>query len=144
MPGISRRREPHTGSRYLSQIVGERVRDVRRHRGVSQEELADRMVDLGHATWHRPTVGQVEKAERNLTVDELLSLAVAFKTTLAYLMSPASAWDPNYDGPVDVGRSESVAGGELRALYGFSWLPYPQQRSTTAELAQSFKEDDDE
>ena len=52
MPGISRRREPHTGSRYLSQIVGERVRDVRRHRGVSQEELADRMVDLGHATWH--------------------------------------------------------------------------------------------
>ena len=141
MPGIPKRREPHNGSRYLSQIVGQRVRDVRLHREVSQDELADRMVDLGHATWYGPTVGQVEKAKRNLTVDELISLAAAFETTLAYLMSPASAWDPNYMGPVDVGRSEPVEGKDLRALYGFTWLPYPQANPNELWPSQMFEDD---
>ncbi len=99
MSGIPKkgRRIPYEGAKYLTQIVGERSREIRTlytsardQDEVSQEEIAERMVILGHATWRRQTVALVEKAGRNLTVDELISLAVALQTTLAYLLNPGS------------------------------------------------------
>lgn len=127
MPGIPSRRAPHKGSKYPSQIVGQRARDARRlHDDLSQEKVADRMVDLGHPTWKRQTVGQIETAERNLTVDELVSLAAALETAVSYLLSPASASDPFTAEPVDIGGPEPLDRSELLSIYGFSTMPHPQ------------------
>ena len=125
MPGI--RREPHQDSKYPSRIVGQRAKDARRlHDHLSQEATADRMVALGHGTWTRQTVGQVENAERNLTVDELVSLAAALQTMVAYLLSPASPADPFTDELVDIGGPDSLGRAEMRGLYGFNRIPHPQ------------------
>ena len=125
MPEIPAHREPpHVGSRYLSQIVGERIGEIRRSRKVSQGLIADRMQELGHGSWERQTVGLVESARRNLTVDELVSLAAALQTTLAFLLSPLSAWG-NPQHMVDVGGPEGLDTKQLRDLYGFLSVPFP-------------------
>ena len=126
MPGIPARREPHPDSSYPSRIVGKRAKDARRlHDRLSQEAVADRMVVLGHGTWTRQTVGQVENAARNLTVDELVSLAAALQTVVAYLLSPASPADPYTDEPVDIGGPDALGRDKMISLYGFTRNPYP-------------------
>ena len=127
MPGIPARREPQQDSQYPSRIVGQRAKDARRlHDHLSQEATADRMVALGHGTWTRQTVGQVENAERNLTVDELVSLAAALQTMVAYLLSPASPADPFTDELVDIGGPDPLGRSEMISLYGFNRIPHPQ------------------
>ena len=126
MPGIPARREPHQGSKYPSDIVGQRAKDARRlHDRLSQEAVADRMVALGHG-WTRQTVGQVENAGRHLTVDELVSLAAALQTMVAYLLSPASPADPFTDEPVDIGGPDPLGRSEMLGVYGFNRVPHPQ------------------
>lgn len=44
---------------------------------------------LGHATWSRSTVSQIEGGGRSVTVDELVSLGIALSATLRELTSPA-------------------------------------------------------
>lgn len=44
-------------------------------RGLKQEDLAARMRHLRH-DWSRATVSEVERSGRNVTVDELASLAI--------------------------------------------------------------------
>ena len=127
MPRIPSRSAPHEGSKYPSQIVAQRARDARRlHDDLSQENVAERMVSLGHPTWKRQTVGQIETAERNLTVDELVSLAAALETAVSYLLSPASVSDPYTAQPVDVGGPEPLDRNQLLSLYGFTTMPHPQ------------------
>jgi len=50
---------------------GQRVRDLRQARGLSQEELADA------AGLHRTYVSSVERGQRNVGLDNILAIAVA-------------------------------------------------------------------
>ena len=87
------------------------------------------MVTLGHESWHRPTVGLVERAQRTLAVDELLSLAAALQTTVSFLLSPRSVWDDPRDPEsiaIDVGGPEPLNAEQIRDLYGFGFDPFPQ------------------
>ena len=61
------------------------VRSYRQIRGLEQGSLARRMQSLGFA-WRRPTVSEVERDQRNVTVAELLALAVALGTTIEDLV----------------------------------------------------------
>ncbi len=127
MPGIKpAQREPQEGSRYLSQILGQRVKQARSlHDDLSQQEVANRMTILGH-NWIRQTVARVESGDRNLTVDELVSLAAALQTTIAYLFSPASPSDPYTHEPVDIGGPNPLGRREVASLFGFTTVPHPQ------------------
>lgn len=130
MPGRPGRREPHEGSAYIGTVVGRQASDVRRLRRLSQEEVADRMQRLGHASWIRQTIGQVEKGDRSITVDEVVSLAAALGTSLSFLLSPSPPWDaaePS-DRRVDIGGPVAFTEGMLAALYGFKpeTSPTPQ------------------
>lgn len=119
MPGIPTRRDPHPGSMYPSKIVGKRAKKVRKLRDLSQEHVAKQMNDLGHETWKRQTVGQVESDSRKLTVDELVSLASALETNVAFLMSPIGL-DETADPPlVDIGGQKPLDLTELESVYGF-------------------------
>jgi transcriptional regulator with XRE-family HTH domain len=75
------------GSRFLSDVVADNVRALRALRRLSQTELAKRMGQLGHK-WTRATVSDVERAGRNVTVDELLGLALALTVSVPELLDP--------------------------------------------------------
>jgi len=48
-------------NRPVSEMLGKRIRSLRQSRGFSQEELAE-LADL-----HRTYIGQIERAEKNIT-----------------------------------------------------------------------------
>ena len=120
MPGIPGRREPHEDAQFPSQLVGERASELRRLLKLSQEDIAERMVRLEHSKWARQTVGQMETATRNVTVDELVSLAAALQTTVAFLLSPNPIFGLERDYWVDIGAPASLGRRHLPGLYGFS------------------------
>ena len=67
-------------SQFPSQGLAQNVRVIRRWWDLSQADLAERMANLGHG-WVRQTVGEVERSRRSVSVDELLGLAMALKTS---------------------------------------------------------------
>lgn len=58
---------------------GKRVQELRKQRGLTQEDLAD-LVGVD-----RSYMGFVERGERNPTLDKLVKIAKAFKITLSEL-----------------------------------------------------------
>jgi transcriptional regulator with XRE-family HTH domain len=72
------------GALYPSQILARNLGALRRLRGYRQEFVAERMMYLGHS-WTRQTVGEVEQGRRNVTVDELFSLALVLEITMQTL-----------------------------------------------------------
>jgi transcriptional regulator with XRE-family HTH domain len=56
---------------------GSRVRDLRKSRGLSQEELASR------ADLHRTYIGMIERAEKNITLLNIEKLAIALNIEIA-------------------------------------------------------------
>jgi len=59
---------------------GERLREVREKRGVSQERLAE------VAGLHRTYVSLIERGERNVTIETIEKLAIALDVEIAQLM----------------------------------------------------------
>lgn len=60
---------------------GKKVREERKKRGLSQEELASR------ADVHRTYVGMIERAEKNITLENIEKIAKALKISLDKLMN---------------------------------------------------------
>ena len=80
-------REPLPGSRFLSDAVAEKVRAYRLLRRLKQGDVAEEMRKLRHP-WTQATVSQVERGQRNLTVDELVGLSIVFGLSLNELLYP--------------------------------------------------------
>lgn len=55
---------------------GERVREMRKEKGISQEELADK------AGLHRTYIGMIERAEKNITLINIEKIAKALEITI--------------------------------------------------------------
>ena len=55
---------------------GERVRDLRKERGLSQEQLAH-LADV-----HRTYIGMIERAEKNITLVNICKIANALKVNI--------------------------------------------------------------
>jgi transcriptional regulator with XRE-family HTH domain len=81
-------REPLAGSRFLSDAIAEKVRAYRLLRRMKQDDVAEEMRKLRHHTWTRQTVSDVERLQRNLTVDELVGLSIVFELSLNELLDP--------------------------------------------------------
>ena len=64
---------PKTDSTTLRAILARNVRLVRNKSGLNQEQLA------GEAGLHRTYIGAIERAERNVSVDNIEKLAKALK-----------------------------------------------------------------
>lgn len=69
---------------YLSMTflekIGHRIRELRRVKGWSQEELAD------HANLHRTYISSVEQGKRNLAAVNLKGLANAFGMSISEML----------------------------------------------------------
>ena len=55
----------------VKQIIGNNIRTYRKEKGFSQEELAEK------AALHRTYIGSVERGERNISVENIVSIARA-------------------------------------------------------------------
>lgn len=62
---------------------GRRLRELRKEAGLSQEELGFR------AGLHRTYIGSIERAEQNVSVDNVHKLAKAFKISVDQLFKKA-------------------------------------------------------
>jgi transcriptional regulator with XRE-family HTH domain len=60
----------------LSKIIGERIRNFRKEKGMSQEELAN-IANL-HATY----IGQLERGEKNATLESIEKVVNALEISL--------------------------------------------------------------
>jgi transcriptional regulator with XRE-family HTH domain len=63
----------------ISIVIGERVRNFRKKLGLSQEELAHR------ASLHFTYIGQLERGEKNATIESMSKVANALEITLEEL-----------------------------------------------------------
>ena len=64
----------------LAKIVGDRIRHYRKDKKWSQEKLAEA------AGCHAAYVGQVERGEKNMTLDSLMKFATALEVSLSQLL----------------------------------------------------------
>ncbi|NED35565.1 helix-turn-helix transcriptional regulator [Streptomyces sp. SID8499] len=69
----------------FSVAIGQRLQEVREARGSTAEEVAQTAQRLG-LSWHRPTVGQIEKGKRGITAVELLLLPLLYGKPLRELL----------------------------------------------------------
>lgn len=60
---------------------GERVRELRKERGLSQEDLSYK------ADLHRTYIGMIERAEKNITLLNISKLASAFGVTVSEILN---------------------------------------------------------
>lgn len=60
---------------------GEKVREIRKEKGLSQEELAYK------ANLHRTYIGMIERAEKNITLINIDKIACALETTIKDLFN---------------------------------------------------------
>lgn len=82
---VKPKREPVDGSVFLSDVVAENVRDWRKRRELSQDEVARRMRALGH-DWVQRTASESERGVRSISIDELASLAIVLGATFVELL----------------------------------------------------------
>lgn len=107
-------RQAWPGTRFLVDVLAENVRVLRTLRHLTQPILADRMTYLGH-TWTRTTVSEVERAARNVTVDELLALAICLSMPVPDLLDPAGI-DRRGKDILDVGPLAPLPGRTVRHI----------------------------
>jgi transcriptional regulator with XRE-family HTH domain len=60
---------------------GERVREVRKEKGLSQEKLANK------ADLHRTYIGMIERAEKNITLSNIEKIANALQISINNLFN---------------------------------------------------------
>lgn len=60
----------------ILQVFGNNVREIRRLKGISQEELAYR------ADLHRTYIGMIERAEKNITLINIEKIAKALEVEI--------------------------------------------------------------
>lgn len=71
-----------------SDVLARNIRAARNRHRLGQATVVARMRALGYTSWHRPTIGNVERGERRVTAEEILGLAEALGTSVGALMAP--------------------------------------------------------
>lgn len=74
--------------RFAREILARNIRQLRKQRGWSQEILAER------SGLHRTYVGDIERLERNVSVDNIEKLAKAFQVAVKDLFVEDAAVPP--------------------------------------------------
>jgi transcriptional regulator with XRE-family HTH domain len=114
-------RTPQPGTRFLADVLATNLRAYRLLRGLEQQDIAERMAKLGHP-WKRQTVSEVERGRRNVTVDELLALAMTLPVPVWVLLDPLGPEGTN-DTPIDSGAGQALPAKLVRDWLTASAVP---------------------
>jgi len=125
---LTRMTQPRKAPRTVDELFGERLKHFREKAGLSQEQLAQRVVVHGGAI-HQTTIMRTEKGERRATLNEFLLFAAALNVPPPLLLIPLGdqrrvAITPNSEihphlalkwfvGYTPLASSERLAVGEL-------------------------------
>lgn len=63
------------------------IRATRARKKLDQADVSERMRMLGFTSWHRQTLGKVERGERRLAASEVIGLALALRTNISVLLA---------------------------------------------------------
>ena len=77
----------------IAKAIGQRIRNYRTARGLSQEKLADL------CGCHPPYIGQLERGEKNATIESIDKIATALDVSLSKLFDKLGGRD---DGSRDI------------------------------------------
>lgn len=88
-------------SEVVSDVVAERVRDVRKRRGLTASQLAERCAEIGAPELTAQALSNIETGRRvkdgprrrYITIDEVLALALALDVAPVHLVVPPDAAD---------------------------------------------------
>jgi transcriptional regulator with XRE-family HTH domain len=119
-PAPKQKRKRSEGALFPRDFLAAKVRATRGLHGLGQQDLAERMSALGHE-WSRPTVSQVERAARTVSVDELFGLCLALQLDFPTLLAPLEGLDV----PMDVGLPKVLGRNTVRGMlsYDSPWRP---------------------
>lgn len=113
-----------------SRVFGVQTRRLRlRKEWTSQQKLADRLSELGHAI-DRSALARIERGTRGVPLDEALAIAAALEVSPLSLVLPAESGDP-----IAITPSIVVTSAEARAwLRGDEPLPGQDREFFEQEL----------
>lgn len=95
------------------------IRATRARKKLDQADVSERMRKLGYTSWHRQTLGKVDRGERKLAASELLGLAYALETNIPVLLSgPPDDEVELGDGTIDGRDVTTLASGRNNGLCG--------------------------
>ncbi|MDQ0110942.1 helix-turn-helix domain-containing protein [Paenibacillus harenae] len=101
----------------ISKLIGENIRSHRKRRGLSQEQLALR------AEINASYMGQVERGEKNPTIDVLAKISAALQTPLEHIVNvdsmPLSADDNSGYADKIAHQLNGLTAREQEAVYKF-------------------------
>ncbi|MFH8343760.1 helix-turn-helix domain-containing protein [Streptomyces sp. NPDC018045] len=75
----------------FGEAIGRRLLRAREDAGRTAEEVAQTAQQLG-LSWHRPTVGQIERGRRALSAVELIMLPIIYARPLGDLLPEGTVW----------------------------------------------------
>lgn len=129
-PARKGKRQAHEGALLPGQVLAANIRAARGLLNLSQQDLAERMSAMGH-TWSRPTVSEVERGARAVSVDELFGLSHALRVDISLLLSPPQA--PEIE--VDTGLPDLLPTWAVRGMFNLesTWKPAVIWKSNTPE-----------
>lgn len=81
-------RSSRKDAQFPAEVLAANVRALRLLRRLTQDDVAEQMQRMGHATWSRATVSEIERYGRSLTFDEIVSLAVVFRVPPLEIQDP--------------------------------------------------------
>src|SRR5665811_473557 len=110
-PAPREKAKPRQDAIFPGQLLAANVRAARALRNMSQQDLAERMSVLGQQ-WSRPTVSQVERAARAVSVDELFGLAHALETDILVLLSAPEGFRVQ----IDTGLLTTLSPAAVKAM----------------------------
>jgi transcriptional regulator with XRE-family HTH domain len=119
MPAKTPQTEPPPGAKFVADAVADNVRAYRVLGRLEQEDIAERMRQLGHP-WKRVTVSEVERGRRNVTVPELVALTLVLGVTATELLDPRRPDQRSGDGEILLVLTPDGAGQPIspRSLTG--------------------------
>ncbi|MFD9629898.1 helix-turn-helix domain-containing protein [Streptomyces violascens] len=75
----------------FGEAIGRKLQRVREEKGRTAEDVAQTAQQLG-LSWHRPTVGQIERGRRALSAAELIMLPLIYGRPLGELLPEGTVW----------------------------------------------------
>lgn len=118
-------------TRRVSEVIAQRVEQVRKARGLSQRDVAQALGALG-ISLHQTAIAKIENGERKVTVEEALLLAAVLNVAPANLFLPLA---DNIDMALG---TMTLSSGEMRQwIRGRAPLPGYDSRPYFTEIPDS-------